>query len=70
MKAKTFWLVWCVTGLPPKHRHENYWGAENEAQRLARENPGKRFVVLKAEAAFEVNNMLRTDFEPDADIPF
>ena len=64
----------CVWGTDPschipRFRHDNYWGAENEAMRLARENPGKRFVVLKSQVAFEVSDPLhRVEF--DDDIPF
>jgi hypothetical protein len=68
--AKTFWLIWCKDGGTPHYRHENYWGAQNEAQRLARANPGKQFVVLEATHAFEVNDMKQTEFKQDADIPF
>lgn len=70
MKAKTFWLVWCHNGGSPTFKHQNYWGAQNEAQRLARENPGKQFVVLEATHAFEVTNMLQTEFSQDEEIPF
>lgn len=70
MKAKTFWLVWCHNGGEPSHKHEGYWQAQTEAQRLARANPGKQFVVLEATHAYEVNDMQQTEFTHDADLPF
>jgi hypothetical protein len=68
--AKTFWLVWDHGGGNPTVKHENYWGAQNEAQRLARLNPGRQFVVLEATHAFQVTDMHQTEFKHDADIPF
>jgi hypothetical protein len=67
---KTFWLVWSPAGFPPKFKHENYWSAENEARRLAIESGERQFVVLEAKCAFQISHVLRTDFSPDADIPF
>lgn len=42
-----FWLVWCVQGGAPTHKHLNHGSACDEAERLARNNPGKRFEVME-----------------------
>ena len=41
-----FWLVWCDTGFAPKFKHSTIESAEKEAERLARENPGRNFYVV------------------------
>lgn len=41
-----FYLVWCDGGDSPRHKHNSITSAENEADRLARLNPGKEFFVL------------------------
>lgn len=69
-KAKTFWLVWNYGGGTPHFKHDNYWGAQNEAQRLARANPGQKFVVLEATHAFVCDTLQQIEFSHDADIPF
>lgn len=47
-----FWCVWCEGGGDPTVKHPGYHDARAEAQRLARANPGKRFVVMAAAVAF------------------
>ena len=43
-----FYLVWEPLGGYTRHRHNNRQEAEYEAVRLAKENPGKEFYVLRA----------------------
>lgn len=58
-----FWLVWCPTGHnPPSYRHTDYLEAAREAERLAKDVPGKEFYVLGAETMRVVDNMQRVDF--------
>lgn len=42
-----FWMVWCESGGVPTVRHATYEAADREAQRLARENRGRVFFVLR-----------------------
>lgn len=44
----TFWLVWSPEGHNPQHRHDTDTLAKAEAERLAKEHPGKEFFVLEA----------------------
>lgn len=48
MIYEEFWVVWNPAGRAPMVRHNNLSGANGEARRLARENPGQHFYVLKA----------------------
>lgn len=41
------WCIWTKTGHRPKRFHATREEAETEAARLARENPGKRFIVMQ-----------------------
>lgn len=41
-----FYPVWNEDGFPPRHKHQSPTSAENEAERLAAQNPGKVFYVL------------------------
>lgn len=45
---KTFYLVWRLGGGAPTKQHASHHQAQSEACRLAGENPGVEFVVLKA----------------------
>lgn len=47
-----FWMVWNPNGRQPRHMHMNRVAADQEAQRLARENPGEQFFVLKSMTGF------------------
>lgn len=44
-----FWMVWTKTGHPPRRTHAMQSSAEDEADRLARKFPGRKFIVLRGE---------------------
>lgn len=52
-------MVWCPEGRAPTVKHDTFQRAVNEAERLARANPGKQFYVLQAVELREVNDMRR-----------
>lgn len=67
-----FWMVWNPAARPPVVRHPSEQAATQEAERLARLNPGEQFFVLEAISLRCVDNMKRVDLrnaEPD-EIPF
>ena len=66
--AGAFWMVWNEDGPGPRVKHETRARAEAEAKRLARANPGQRFVVLESCCAFESNDLVRVTYEHP--IPF
>ena len=43
-----FWMVWTKTGHAPVRTHAMQASAEDEADRLARKFPGKKFIVLES----------------------
>lgn len=47
-KLRRFWMVWNQNSRAPTYKHPSRASAETEAARLARENPGHHFLVLKA----------------------
>src|SRR5678816_1803709 len=49
-----FFMVWTKTGWAPRKHHVDFDSAATEAIRLAGENPGKKFIVLRAVAKFHV----------------
>ena len=49
-----FWFVWNPAGCNPKYMHESRASADAEARRLAEDNPGQQFIVLKSVGGFEV----------------
>ncbi len=63
---------WMVKGLgPSSFMHESPSSAEDEAERLARENPGQRFYVLEAVSAFRRVEVERITFrDEDEELPF
>jgi hypothetical protein len=70
-----FWCVWSEGGGSPTVKHAEFPRAKAEAQRLARQHPGKRFVVLAAALAYVKNDLAATrfhqcDWQCDCDIPF
>lgn len=46
------WFVWNKDGHRPRYKHDSYESAAEEAQRLAREAPGKKYIVLQMVAKF------------------
>lgn len=70
MADPIFWCVWCENGGSPTVKHREFSTAKAEAQRLARVNPGHRFVVLAATVAFQKSDLIETRFEDEAGIPF
>lgn len=59
-----FWLVWCQQGGTPTYKHDSHELACNEAERLARENPGKRFDVLE-----RITSVVKQDVLWEGDMP-
>ena len=65
-----FWCVWCEGGGSPTVKQHGFAKAKSEAARLARANPGKRFVVLCAAVAFVKDDVREIRFDDDCRIPF
>lgn len=66
-----YFIVWCPhSPTPPRHKHASYEQAEAEAHRLARNNPGKDFVVLQARWRVLISETSTTSFMYEDDIPF
>jgi hypothetical protein len=57
---ETFWMIWNKKGTAPKVRHTDIRAAKCEAERLARLNPGERFIVLEA-----IGSCIKRDVEWD-----
>jgi hypothetical protein len=55
MSYVQFWMVWCERGggNAPTKKHFSRTDAISEAERLARNNPGQRFWILKSEEVAE-----------------
>lgn len=62
-----FWFVWCEGGGAPSYKHPTEHEAWTEAERLARKEKGKTFVVLRSVGECVVNDVHRTVHD---DIPF
>jgi hypothetical protein len=60
-----FWCVWSEGGGSPTVKHASFTKAKSEAQRLARANPGRRFVVLAAALAYVKDDLRETRFGQD-----
>jgi hypothetical protein len=54
---ESFYVVWNPRGGNPRVRHDYEGQAEQEAERLARENPGQQFYVLRATKFYERNDI-------------
>ncbi len=54
MEHGRFWFVWNPIGRNPSYMHASRHSADCEARRLAEENPGQQFIVLKSVGGFEV----------------
>ncbi len=66
MAERMFFMVLGDRG-PPSYRHDGFDSAKEECERLARQNPGKTFYVLRAIGS-AVSNDVR--WEELDDIPF
>lgn len=61
--SSPFWVVWNPSHGAPTFRHGSATSSHDEAQRLARANPGQQFIVLRAESGYRTCEPLqRTDF--------
>jgi len=74
MIQRKHWEFWMVYGLgrrAPVHEHLSEELAANEARRLARENRGVTFFVLKAQRGYLVPDpaVEEVEVEPD-EVPF
>ena len=74
-----FFVVWAEGGGSPTVKHDTFERARGEAQRLARQHPGQRFLVLLPTLAVVKNDIIETKFgkasppwarELDEEIPF
>ena len=66
-----FYLVWRDGGDAPVHKHKSVIRAENEAERLARQNPGQCFYVLTPTAMAVEKRVTIVRFDPLAsEVPF
>lgn len=55
----------------PTFRHATYQAAEQEAQRLARQDRGQEFIVLAAMSKVKVTDVVIERLgDPDDDLPF
>ena len=74
MSRTRFWMVWNPDGRGPRYEHMSRSNADREAQRLARENPGQEFYVLKAVAGFVTQHQpvesIKLRKPQEDDIPF
>lgn len=68
-KEETFYVVWNPTAGPPRARHNTEQKALSEAERLARSNPGQKFIVLGAIATIEAPPSIRI-IRHNMEIPF
>ena len=70
-----FWVV-ASDNFPTRisYRHTSLESAKKEAQRLARNNKGEKFVVLKSVEAYEVEEFVKTKYVAELydyeEIPF
>ena len=72
---KEFFLIWNPIGRSPTYKHESIVTATKEAERLAVQNPGHEFHVLRAIGACTKRDViwsrpLLNKPQPDDDIPF
>lgn len=65
---EAFWMVWSPSGSAPTHQHYCLEKAQQEAERLARKVPGRKFYVLEALEMRAVDDMQRVMLVPP--LPF
>ena len=63
-RVETFWMIWNENGHAPTVKHTTVRAAKCEAERLARFNPGERFIVLEA-----IGSCIKRDVAWDDVIP-
>jgi hypothetical protein len=68
MTEQAFWMVWSPQGHAPTVQHFEEKRAVGEAQRLARENPGREFYVLLAQTKYVKADVQCVRLEPE--MPF
>jgi len=70
--AASFWMVYRIDGTGPTYRHPSEKSARGEAERLARGNPGSKFLILRALGEVWVPKAPVTyvEFLTDDEIPF
>lgn len=68
------WCVWNPHMDIPRFQHTSEASARREAERLARQNPGQRFIVLKSVAEVTKNDIIWKDHSneefKDDHVPF
>ncbi len=60
-----FWVIWNERANAPTVKHWSYQSAKNEAERLARCNPGQEFHVLKSFATCKSVDVAWTNHEDE-----
>ena len=72
--AEKFFVVWNENAGPPRHKHKGIHAEDNarkEAERLARENPGETFHVLKlVDSCCKKEVFWSSDFADLGEVPF
>ena len=63
-----FYMIWCPQALTPTVRHETLVGAQREADRLARANRGRDFIVMGAIELHKAVDVTVMRFTPE--LPF
>ena len=56
-----FWMVWRFGSSVMAKQHESQGAAQREAERLAAENPGKKFYVLQAQSVSTIASVVTTN---------
>ena len=54
LDAVQFWFVWTKRGYIPRVAHDSFKKAVDEATRLARKHPDRKFIVLEAKCKIGV----------------
>lgn len=67
-----FWMVWCdgPMGRTPTYKYATQEEVWQEAERLATQNPGVRFWVLKAQGFLRIEPPPRTWTPAEDGLPF
>lgn len=67
------WFVWNPRGNVPSFEHSTEYEAKTEAERLARLNPGTRFLVLRSVGEVTKTDVTWTHHDPrpeQLEVPF